>query len=149
MILPLFGLGPSSKGHGANLWLSSNRIALFHWTLDLGPSSKVALKCPLFLILVESPNPMKPMHALHTLNQCVCVCVCVCVCIVQFIVTKGSSLIMFSYSHALKILNHGERKLHLEFGSRKTFNMKRLLCLVQPPPFHQQKLGPEISSLGH
>jgi hypothetical protein len=41
--LPLFGLGPSSKGHRSNLWLSSNRIALFHWTLDLGSSSKVAL----------------------------------------------------------------------------------------------------------
>jgi hypothetical protein len=26
--LSLFGLGPSSKGHGFNLWLSSNRIAL-------------------------------------------------------------------------------------------------------------------------
>ncbi len=32
--LPLFGLGPSSKGHGSNLWLWANRIALFHWTLD-------------------------------------------------------------------------------------------------------------------
>ncbi len=41
--LPLFGLGPASKGHGSNLWLSSNRSALFHWTLDLGNSSKVAL----------------------------------------------------------------------------------------------------------
>jgi hypothetical protein len=41
--LPLFGLGPSSKGQRSNLWLSSNRIALFHWTLDLGSSSKVAL----------------------------------------------------------------------------------------------------------
>jgi hypothetical protein len=26
----------------ANLWLSSNKIALFHWTLDHGSSSKVA-----------------------------------------------------------------------------------------------------------
>jgi hypothetical protein len=34
--LPIFGRGPSFKGHGSNLWLSSNRIALFHWTLDLG-----------------------------------------------------------------------------------------------------------------
>jgi hypothetical protein len=41
--LPLFGLGPTSKGHASNLWLSSNRSALFHWTLDLGNSSKVAL----------------------------------------------------------------------------------------------------------
>jgi hypothetical protein len=42
--LPLFGLGPSSIGHGSNLlWLSPNRIALFHWTLDFRPSSKVAL----------------------------------------------------------------------------------------------------------
>ncbi len=41
--LPFFGLGPSSKGHESKLWLSSNRTALFHWTLDLGPSSKVAM----------------------------------------------------------------------------------------------------------
>jgi len=44
--LPLLGLGPSSKGLGSNLWLSSHRIALFQWTLDLGPSSKVAPKIP-------------------------------------------------------------------------------------------------------
>jgi hypothetical protein len=42
--LSLFGFGPSSKGHGLNLWLSANRIALFHWTLELGPSCEVALK---------------------------------------------------------------------------------------------------------
>jgi hypothetical protein len=41
--LPSFGLGPSSKGHGSKLWLSSNRTVLFHWTLNLGPSSKVAM----------------------------------------------------------------------------------------------------------
>jgi hypothetical protein len=40
---PLFGLGPSSKGYGCNLWLSSNTIALFHWTLNLGARSKVTL----------------------------------------------------------------------------------------------------------
>ncbi len=50
--LPLFGLGPSSKGHGFNLWLSSNRIALFHGTLDLEPSSKVTLRP----ILDEGPG---------------------------------------------------------------------------------------------
>jgi hypothetical protein len=44
LYLPLFGFEPSSKGHGSNLWLSSNRITLFHWTLNLGPSSKVALR---------------------------------------------------------------------------------------------------------
>jgi hypothetical protein len=45
LICHFLGLGPSSKGHhGSNLWLSSNRIALFHWTLDLEPSSKVALR---------------------------------------------------------------------------------------------------------
>jgi hypothetical protein len=32
--LPLFGLGPSSKGLGSNLWLSANKISLFHWTLN-------------------------------------------------------------------------------------------------------------------
>jgi hypothetical protein len=42
LYLPLFGLGPSSKGQGSNLWLSLNRIAQFHWTPDLGSSSKVA-----------------------------------------------------------------------------------------------------------
>jgi hypothetical protein len=32
--LPLFGLGPLSKGLGSNyLWLLPNRIALLHWTL--------------------------------------------------------------------------------------------------------------------
>jgi hypothetical protein len=40
---PLFGLGLSSKGYGCNLWLSSNTIALFHWTLNLGARSKVTL----------------------------------------------------------------------------------------------------------
>ncbi len=40
--LPLFGLRPSSRGHGSNLWLSTNRIGLFNWTLDLALSSKVA-----------------------------------------------------------------------------------------------------------
>ncbi len=46
--LPLFGLGPSSKGCGSNLWLPTNRIALFHWTLDLQPSSKVAFSMNFF-----------------------------------------------------------------------------------------------------
>jgi hypothetical protein len=41
--LPLFGLEPSSKGNGSNLWLSANRIVLFHWTLNFRASSKVAL----------------------------------------------------------------------------------------------------------
>jgi len=27
-------LDPHLKGHRSNLWLSSNRITLFHWTLD-------------------------------------------------------------------------------------------------------------------
>ncbi len=36
--LPLLGLGPSSKHHGSNLWLSSNRIVF-------EASSKVAPKC--------------------------------------------------------------------------------------------------------
>ncbi len=41
--LSLFGLGPSSKGHASNFWLSANMIVLFHWTLDLRPEAKVAL----------------------------------------------------------------------------------------------------------
>jgi hypothetical protein len=32
--LPLFGLRPSSRGHGSDLWLSTNRIALFNCTFD-------------------------------------------------------------------------------------------------------------------
>ncbi len=47
--LPLFGLGPLSKCHGSNyLWLSSSRIALFHWTLSLAPSSKVMVNAMFF-----------------------------------------------------------------------------------------------------
>jgi hypothetical protein len=41
--LPLFGLGPSSKGLGTNFKLSTIKIAWIHWSLDLGLSSKVAL----------------------------------------------------------------------------------------------------------
>jgi hypothetical protein len=33
--LPLVGLGTSSWGYASNLWFSANRVALFHWTLDL------------------------------------------------------------------------------------------------------------------
>jgi hypothetical protein len=42
--LPFFGLGPSSKGLGTNLKLSTNKVAWIHCSLDLGPSSKVAFK---------------------------------------------------------------------------------------------------------
>jgi hypothetical protein len=35
-------LDPHLKTMGPNLWLSFNRIALFHWTPDFGSSSKVA-----------------------------------------------------------------------------------------------------------
>ncbi len=41
--LSLFGLGPSSKGLRTNLKLLTNKIAWIHWSLDLGPASKVAL----------------------------------------------------------------------------------------------------------
>jgi hypothetical protein len=37
------GLGPSSTGFGTNLKLLTNSNARFHWTLLLGPLSKVAL----------------------------------------------------------------------------------------------------------
>jgi hypothetical protein len=37
------GLGPSSRGLGTNLKLLMNSNAQFHWTLLLGPLSKVAL----------------------------------------------------------------------------------------------------------
>jgi hypothetical protein len=53
--LPLFGLGSSSKGHGSNFWLSANRTALFHWTLDLRRLSKAALSvCGRHLTLGET-----------------------------------------------------------------------------------------------
>jgi hypothetical protein len=39
------GLGPSSIGLGTNLKLLTNRNARFHWTLLLGPLSKVVLTC--------------------------------------------------------------------------------------------------------
>ncbi len=38
------GLGPLSKGLGTNLKFLTNRNAQFHWTLLLGPLSKVALR---------------------------------------------------------------------------------------------------------
>jgi hypothetical protein len=41
--LPLFGLGPLSKGLGTDWKLLTNMIAWIHLSLDLGPSSKVAL----------------------------------------------------------------------------------------------------------
>jgi hypothetical protein len=44
--LPLLGLAPSSKGCGSNLWLLANIIVIFHWTMDLRPSSKVTLNTP-------------------------------------------------------------------------------------------------------
>jgi hypothetical protein len=40
---PLFGLGPSSKGLRTNLKLLTNKIAWIHWSLDVGPWSKVTL----------------------------------------------------------------------------------------------------------
>jgi len=44
LILSLFGLGPSFKGHGSNLWFSTNTIILLYiLTLDLRLSFKVAL----------------------------------------------------------------------------------------------------------
>jgi hypothetical protein len=47
--LPLFGLGPLSKCCGSNyLWLSSSRIAVFHRTLGLVPSSKVMVNATFF-----------------------------------------------------------------------------------------------------
>jgi hypothetical protein len=42
--LPLIGLGPSSKGPGTNLKPLTNKIPWIHWSLDLGPSSKVSLR---------------------------------------------------------------------------------------------------------
>jgi hypothetical protein len=47
--LPLFGLGPSSKGLWTNLKLSTNKIAWIHWSLELGPSLKSP---PLYISLL-------------------------------------------------------------------------------------------------
>jgi hypothetical protein len=47
--LSLFGLGPSSKSLGTNLKRLTNKIAWVHWSLDLGPLSKVALNILLCL----------------------------------------------------------------------------------------------------
>jgi hypothetical protein len=60
--LQLFGLGPLSKGHGFNLSLSANRVALFHWTLDIRPSSKVAFSIGHFFFQSEAgiQNCTKP-----------------------------------------------------------------------------------------
>jgi hypothetical protein len=41
--LPLFGLGSSSKDLRTNLKLLTNKIAWIHWSLDVGPWSKVTL----------------------------------------------------------------------------------------------------------
>jgi len=63
--LPLFGLGPSFKGLGSNyLWLSSNRIALFHWTLDLAPSSKM-MPNAIFLGVLQVLHPKTKVWGLH------------------------------------------------------------------------------------
>ncbi len=44
LILSLFGLRPSFKGHGSNLWFSTNTIILLYiLTLDLRLTFKVAL----------------------------------------------------------------------------------------------------------
>jgi hypothetical protein len=56
---PLFGCGPlSSKGLEINLKLLTNKIAWIHWSLDLGPSSKVTLN------LLEN-NPIIRTKGLH------------------------------------------------------------------------------------
>jgi hypothetical protein len=56
-------LDPHSKGLGTNLKLSTNKIAWIHWSLDLGPLSKVALRPT----LDNSPVPrqMKLWFSLH------------------------------------------------------------------------------------
>jgi hypothetical protein len=45
-----FGLGPSSKGLGTNLKLSTIKIVWILWSLDLGPSSKVAIIIKIWLL---------------------------------------------------------------------------------------------------
>jgi hypothetical protein len=74
--LPLFGFGPSSKGQGLHLWLSANRIALFHWTSDLGPSSKVALieQSPQHMIC--SYTPLWPTLGFALLDRTWVLCLC-------------------------------------------------------------------------
>jgi hypothetical protein len=63
---PLASSDPHLKGQGFNFWLSSNRIALFHWTLD--PLLKVALSflsnmiCLMFFILFPKVLMSPPSH---------------------------------------------------------------------------------------
>jgi hypothetical protein len=53
--LPLFGLGPSSKGHRSNLWLSSYNISL-----GLGPHLKWSLELLHIVEMCEMvPNDLK------------------------------------------------------------------------------------------
>jgi hypothetical protein len=65
--LPLFGLGPSSKGcMGPIWWLLANRIAPFHSTLDLGPSFKVTRSTypgPTLILLIRyyGMGPERPV----------------------------------------------------------------------------------------
>ncbi len=74
--LALFGFWPSFKGQGFHLWLSANRIALFHWTLDLGPSSKVALIEQSSEHMICSYAPLWPAlgFALLALTWVLCLC---------------------------------------------------------------------------
>jgi hypothetical protein len=51
-----FGLGPSSKGLGTNLKFLTNRNAQFHWTLFLGPLSKVAPNIEISIKFVKAQN---------------------------------------------------------------------------------------------
>jgi hypothetical protein len=119
-----------------------------HWEFDIQIKRKK--RCFLKLVWLSASSPIGDKTYQGIAAFCVCVLEYVAH-IIHILIMTNIRLIFqmetWNWSSTLKILNHHERKLHLEFGSLKTFNMKRLLCLVQPPTFHQQKLGPEIGSL--
>jgi len=51
LICHFFGFGPSSISCGFNLWLSSNRIALFYW-MDHGPWTLIQKEETLYACLL-------------------------------------------------------------------------------------------------
>ncbi len=74
--LPILGVGPSSKHHGSNLWLSFNRIVF-------GPSSKVAWSVYVWQLqtfshqnMVTSATQENPKKTFSTLFALIFLCCC-------------------------------------------------------------------------
>ncbi len=81
--LPLFGLGPSSKGLGSNLWLSSNRIAscLLNWQVwdyeYYGPDEVCRCQCSVVIVVVEEATMVCFLRAFDCFHEQVTHCVMV------------------------------------------------------------------------